>query len=105
MDTISEVVQNGCRIVYVQHRSCRNELLQWRLSFSLAEIILLKSWTKTQQIVYHLLRFFAKRELIQKDSPKEDEAICTYHLKTLMLWTCEQCTCTEHCERHSLPRP
>ena len=37
-----------------------------------------------------MLRFFAKRELIAKDCPKEDEVLCTYHLKTLMLWTCEE---------------
>ena len=90
MDTISEVVQNGCHVVYVQHRSCRDDKLQWRLSFSVAEVILLQSWTQIQQIVYHLLRFFAKKELIQKDCPKEDEVLCPYHLKTLMLWTCEK---------------
>src|SRR6218665_115786 len=90
INTISEVVQNGCHIVYVQHRSCRNDKGQWRFSFSLAEVILLQGWTKTQQIVYHLLRFFAKRELFQKDCPKEDEVLSTYHLKTLMLWTCEE---------------
>src|SRR6218665_1607661 len=89
-DIISEVVQNGCHVVCVQHRSCRDEKLQWRFSFSLAEIILLQSWTPKQQIVYHLLRFFAKRELIQKDCPKEDEVLCPYHLKTLMRWTCEE---------------
>ena len=88
--TISEVVQNGCHVVYVQHRACRNDDTQWRLSFSVAEVILLQSWTQIQQIVYHLLRFFAKREIIQKDCPKEDEVLCTYHLKTLMLWTCEE---------------
>jgi len=91
-DTISDVVQNGCHFVYIQNRSCRDsELgLQWRFSFSVAEVILLQSWTHTQQIVYHLLRFFAKRELIHKNCPKEDEVLCTYHLKTLMLWTCEE---------------
>src|SRR6218665_954248 len=89
IDTISEVVQNGCHVVYVQHRSCRDDKLQWRLSFSLAEVILLQSWTKIQQIVYHLLRFVVNKELIQKDCPKEDEVLCTYHVKTLMLWTCE----------------
>src|SRR6218665_1017735 len=88
--TISEVVRNGCHVVYVQHRDCRDDTYQWRLSFSVAEVILLQSWTKPQQIVYHLLRFFAKRELIKKDCPKEDEVLCTYHLKTLMLWTCEE---------------
>src|SRR6218665_1997308 len=89
-ETISEVVRNGCHVVYVQHRACRDDAYQWRLSFSVAEVILLQSWTKTQQIIYHLLRFFAKRELIQKNCPKEDEVLCTYHLKTLMLWTCEE---------------
>src|SRR6218665_700792 len=88
-DIICEVLQNGCHVVWIQHRSCRDDKLQWRLSFSLAEVILIQSWTQTQQIVYHLLRFFAKRELIQKDCPKEDEVLCPYHLKTLMLWTCE----------------
>src|SRR6218665_1775165 len=88
--TISEVVRNGCHVVYVQHRDCRDDTYQWRLSFSVAEVILLQSWTKAQQIVYHLLRFFAKRELLKKDCPKEDEVLCPYHLKTLMLWTCEK---------------
>src|SRR6218665_1028531 len=55
---ISEVVRNGCHVVYIQHRACRDDSYQWRLSFSVAEVILLQSWTKTQQIVYHLLRFF-----------------------------------------------
>ena len=88
--TISEVVQHGCHVVYAQHRACRNDEAQWRLSFSVAEIILLQSWTKIQQIVYHLLRFFSERELMEKSCPKEDEVLCTYHLKTLMLWTCEE---------------
>jgi len=88
--TISEVVQNGCHVVYVQHRSCRDDKQQWRFSFSLAEVFLLQSWTQTQQIVYHLLKFFANKELIQIDCPKEDEVLCSYHLKTLMLWTCEE---------------
>src|SRR5688572_19296495 len=53
IDTISEVVQNGCHVVYVQHRSCRDDEKQWRLSFSVAEIILLQSCTQIQQLVYH----------------------------------------------------
>src|SRR6218665_2013880 len=27
---------------------------------------------------------------MEKSCPKEDEVLCTYHLKTLMLWTCEE---------------
>ena len=88
--TISNVLQHGCHVVYAQHRACKDDKYQWRLSFSVAEVILLQSWTQVQQIVYHLLRFFAKRELILMDCPKEDEVLCTYHLKTLVLWTCEE---------------
>src|SRR6218665_1397075 len=88
-DVISEVVQNGCHLVNAQHPSCSADKLQWRLSFSVAEMILIQSWSQNQQIVYHLLRYFAKRELIRKDCQKQDEVLCTYHLKTLMLWTCE----------------
>src|SRR6218665_3237890 len=87
-DTISEVVRTDCHVVYAQHRSCRADKSQWRLSFSLAEAILIQTLTKVQQIVYHLLRFFAKRELMQGCS-KEDELLCPYQIKTLMLWTCE----------------
>src|SRR6218665_1809696 len=91
-DTISEVVQNGCHLVLGQRLclQCDKNNQLWRLSFSIAEVILIQSWTQIQQIVYHLLRFFAKRELIQKDCPKEDQVLCTYHLKTLMLWACEE---------------
>src|SRR6218665_2225791 len=102
---IHKVVQNGCHVVYATHPDCRDDKYQFRLSFSIAEVILIQSWTKVQQIVYHMLRFFAKRELIEKDCPKEDEVLCTYHFKTLMLWSCEDnstewwssCTVIEIC--------
>src|SRR6218665_3284823 len=87
---IHEVVQSGCHAVFAKHPDCRNDRQQWRLSFSVAEVILLQSWTNVQQIVYHMLRFFAKREIIPLDCPKKDEVLCTYHIKTLMLWSCEK---------------
>src|SRR6218665_347679 len=40
-DIISQVVQSGCHLVYIQHRSCRSDELQWRFSFSFAELLLL----------------------------------------------------------------
>src|SRR6218665_3528966 len=87
---IHEIVQNGCHVVFAQHPACRNDKAQWRLSFSVAEVILLQSWTPVQQIVYHMLKFFAQRELVKKDCPKENEVLCTYHFKTLMLWSSEE---------------
>ena len=64
--TVDHVVYNGCDVVPVAHRQCRQHEwmgeLQWRLSFSRAEILLLNSWMPVQQIVYHLLRVFMKTE-------------------------------------------
>jgi len=55
--TVDRVVSNGCDLVSVAHRLCRQDEWmrkhQWRLSFSRAEITLLNSWMKVQQIVYH----------------------------------------------------
>jgi len=64
--TVDRVVSNGCDVVGVAHRQCRQDermsQFQHRLSFSRAEIVLLNSWMPTQQIVYHMLRVFLKAE-------------------------------------------
>jgi len=91
---IDRVVYNGCDVVHVAHRRCREDewisTHQHRLSFSRAEIVLLNSWMPVQQIVYHMLRVFMKIELLT-DSVDNSEAVTlsNYHIKTLMLWTCE----------------
>jgi len=89
--TVDHVVNNGCDVVRVAHRQCRQHewmgKLQHRLSFSRAEIVLINSWMPVQQIVYHMLRVFMKTEVL-KDSDVS-EALSNYHIKTLMMWACE----------------
>ena len=89
--TVDLVVSNGCDVVLVAHRQCKQDEWmskhQWRLSFSRAEIVLLNSWMPVQQIIYHMLRVFVKTEL-QKDSDSS-ESLSNYHIKTLMMWACE----------------
>ena len=61
-----------------------------RLSFSRTEIVLLKSWTPVQQLVYHMLRVFVKTERLTERANNSDAAtLSNYHIKTLMLWSCE----------------
>ena len=86
---VSEVQRNGCDLVPVSHRDHKHDSLQWRYSFSRAEVILIRSWTPIQQLVYHMLRYFAKRTIFceWKDG---DKVVCNYHIKTLMLWACER---------------
>jgi len=92
--TVDGVVSNGCDLVGVAHRHCREDEWmskhQWRLSFSRAEVVLLNSWTPEQQIVYHMLRVFAKTELLTANTVNcGADTLSNYHVKTLMLWACE----------------
>jgi len=94
--SINMIVSNGCDIVGAVHPRCRQDEWmdrhQWRLSFSRAEVTLLNSWTPVQQIIYHMLRFVLKREILSKtsDSDLDLPQLSNYHIKTLMLWECEQ---------------
>ena len=86
---ISNVQRNGCDLVCVPHRDNKHDKFQWRYSFSRAEVILIRSWIPVQQLVYHMLRFFAKSTIIL-EWEGDDKVICTYHIKTLLLWACER---------------
>ena len=88
--TISLVVENGCHIVPSAHSDCELDEYQWRISFSKAEIVLMRAMTPSKHYIYHMLRFFAKRELILKDWSNSDRVVTMYMLKTLMLWQCER---------------
>jgi len=92
--TVDHVVSNGCDVVQVAHRLCRQDEWmnkhQWRLSFSRAEIVLINSWMPVQQILYHMLRVFVKTErLTDITDSTGTKMLSNYHIKTLMLWACE----------------
>jgi len=92
--TVDCVVSNGCDVVGVAHRQCKQHewmsKRQWRLSFSRAEIVLLNSWMPVQQIVYHMLRVFVKAQRLTDSANHSGPGkLSNYHIKTLMLWACE----------------
>ena len=106
---VETIVENGCNFVPMAHRDDRSNAVQWRFSFSRAEVVLLNTWTPIQQIVYHMLRFIVKAELITDDACSgrrarpafavdptsvnvnaDDEILSGYHLKTVVLWMCEE---------------
>ena len=88
------IVNRACDVVQAVHPSCRDD--EWerthqsRLSFSRAEVTLLNSWTPVQQIVYHMLRYVVKHEVFSKTNDNSKTQFSNYHIKTLMLWACEQ---------------
>ena len=61
----------------------------YRISFSRAETVLLNSWSPKQQTVYHVLRYFFKKTGLIESEQSKCGIFSNYHLKTLMLWSCE----------------
>ena len=88
--TIKEIVENGCHIVPVAHDDCRSDVYQWGISFSEAEVILMKSLSQKQQHIHNFLRHFIKKEIIKEEFEESGKILSTYMIKTLMLWHCEQ---------------
>jgi len=74
--TVDRVISNGCDVVGVAHRQCKQHKRmgkrQWRLSFSRAEIVLINSWMPVQQITYHLLRVFVKTERLTESADNSE---------------------------------
>lgn len=89
---VDAVVADGCHMVPVAHRLCRDDEwmgnCQWRLSFSKAEIRLLNNWTPIQQIVYHVLRCVLK--IVAITTEDQTTVVSNYHVKTMMMWAVEQ---------------
>ena len=94
--TLKMVMDAGCDVIITPFQlafisvTLVNEVSVMRypkmmISFSKAETILMRSFTPVQQIVYHMLRCFAKAELFPASS-----SLCTYHIKTLMFWSVEE---------------
>ncbi|KAK3576833.1 hypothetical protein CHS0354_002625 [Potamilus streckersoni] len=86
----------GCFASPVGHLSSNEEDLEWRLSFSLAERDLVRSFEDTVMKVYILLKM-VKKTFIE---PVLKDAFSSYHCKVCMLWMREKTPsklwCTEN---------
>lgn len=82
------VVNSGCYFVTKPHEK-RSSDSDWRFSFSGAELILINSWSRVQQYIYHVLRLI-KDDIVKRCGRENHGCLKTYHFKTLMLWTCEE---------------
>ncbi|KAK3576835.1 hypothetical protein CHS0354_002628 [Potamilus streckersoni] len=76
----------GCFATAVGHPSSNEEVLEWRLSFSLAERDLVRSFGDIVMKVYILLKM-VKKTFIE---PFLEDAFSSYHCKVCMLWMREK---------------
>ena len=93
---ISDIISKGCHVVPVSHHDNDNEPYhtEWRLSFSSAEKRLVHSLTTEQRQSYIVAKLIMKQVIQElKDSasgPLLENTPSSYHLKTILLWKCEE---------------
>ncbi|XP_062616000.1 uncharacterized protein LOC134277694 [Saccostrea cucullata] len=83
-NVLKDILNDGCHCVPIGSKctTSRNDL-EWRLSFSMAELKLVYSMNHTQFICYGLLKIFLK-EVINKNV--EEPLLCSYFMKTTIFW-------------------
>lgn len=86
-DRLKSLYKGGFHVVPIAHPFCRDSKKQWRLSFSKAKLFLVRSWSKRQKVVYHILKIVSKNIF---DKFRGKSVLKTYHFKTLMFWACEK---------------
>ncbi|XP_076088926.1 uncharacterized protein LOC143059329 [Mytilus galloprovincialis] len=86
--TMSKIISCGVLFVPIGCKGSINENLEWRISFSLAERLLVYSFSHTQLLCYVLLKILLK-EIVEKHEDLK-ELLCSYFLKTLMFWISEE---------------
>ena len=85
-EVISWIAAQGCHVVPVGSHNSNLREYEWRFSFSVAELTLVRSLSKKQKMTYSLLKAVIKSEL----KLREIDVFASYHLKTCLLWFLEK---------------
>lgn len=83
-ELIQDIIKSGIHLVPKPHALSQDKDVEWRMSFSLAEIKLGRSLREEQRLCYLAVKALHHMEL------KEPEGLASYHLKTILFWTCEK---------------
>ncbi|XP_076086500.1 uncharacterized protein LOC143057146 [Mytilus galloprovincialis] len=82
------IMNHGVCFVPIGVKGSPKEDLEWRVSFSVAEKLLIYTFTHTQLLCYGLLKIILK-DVIAKDYQCKD-LLCSYFLKTIIFWISEE---------------
>ena len=89
LSLVKEIVMSGCHIVPKPYYGKEgNNLLDWRWSFSFAEMILAQFRTRKMDTSYLILKSIFYKYL--KPIEHDNETLSSYFVKTVMLWQCEE---------------
>ncbi|VDI46964.1 Hypothetical predicted protein [Mytilus galloprovincialis] len=87
-DVKQSVIKHGVLFVPIGVKGSTTEELEWRISFSAGEKLLIYSFTHTQLLCYVLMKILLK-DVISQDLDVKD-LLCSYFMKTVMFWISEE---------------
>ncbi|XP_071127459.1 uncharacterized protein [Mytilus edulis] len=87
-DVKQAIVKHGVLFVPIGVKGSTQEELEWRISFSVGEKLLIYSFTHTQLLCYALMKILLK-DVIALDIDCK-ELLCSYFMKTILFWICEE---------------
>ncbi|VDI81736.1 Hypothetical predicted protein [Mytilus galloprovincialis] len=96
---VTSAAQYGVLFVPIGCKNSPNENLQWRISFSVTEKLLIHSFSHTQLLCYALMKIILK-ELIK---PKHGDLLCSYFIKTIIFWLSEEIRPSEWKPENMIP--
>nr|XP_022309335.1 uncharacterized protein LOC111115052 [Crassostrea virginica] len=82
---VNDIIRKGCHLVAVGPKLEDHMDNEWRISFSVAEQLLVRSLNHSQFLVYGLLKLLLK-EVLNKGLSEDQTILCSYHLKTAVFW-------------------
>ncbi|XP_071147885.1 uncharacterized protein [Mytilus edulis] len=82
------IINHGVLFVPIGVHGSPKEDLEWRVSFSVAEKLLINTFTHTQLMCYALLKIILK-DVVANDSECKD-LLCSCFLKTIIFWISEE---------------
>ena len=85
---ISTIINFGCHLVPVGHPHSDTKLMEWRISFSVAERILVWSFNHIQMQCYAVMKIVLK-EFIKIRCSLQNQVLCSYFIKTFLFWKYE----------------
>ena len=85
---MSTIINFGCHLVPVGHPNSDTKLMEWRISFSVAERTLVWSFNQVQMQCYAVMKIILKEFIKVKCSP-HNQVLCSYFIKTFLFWKYE----------------
>ena len=84
----SKIIDHGILFVPIGCKGSKNEDIEWRFSFSVAEKLLIYSFTHVQLICYALMKILLKDVIDSDDDCKG--LLCSYYIKNIIFWVSEE---------------